>query len=369
MRDTFDKVKMGEGRKAEIRDVLMHRKAGITHLGIKITAAAAALLIAAPLAVYAATNGEIIDRIWGNEGKNNVDRHTINYVDEGKVDEDGNTVTVKIEMPRIEYVSTDPEVAARLIGDRISEEPVSCTIGDTRFTVETVVRDSIGGIVASYTIEREGGVNCLNYSQLDNESKGAWYNPDNNIEFTFREGDGEIFVDLERSTDNKVYCYEYMHGYCGDHLTLQLQELTVSIQEMCDRINKDHKLDKKDFIKDEKLVTVPVADSLDSVTFTSASGDTVTASPISMKLRSTSGDLVADHSSYLVEGIELVDGIDKIKIIYNDGSEYVLFDDVTDNAAYTMEDVKGCYYALFNRLVDYDNIAKITVNDVVFMPD
>lgn len=363
MRDTLNKVKMDEGRKAEIRDELMHKKAGITHLGIKITAAAATLLIAAPLAVYAATNGEIIDRIWGNEGRKNVDMHYISYVDEGKDNENGTPVEQRIEMPRIEYVATDPDIAARLIGDRIALEPVSCMIDDTRFTVEAVVRDSIGGIVAAYTIEREGGVNCLNYSQLDNESKGAWYNLDNNIEFAFREGDGEIFVDLERSTDKKVYCYEYMHGFCGDHLTWDLLELNMSIQEMCDMIDKDHKLDRKDFIIDKKTVTVPVADKLDSEMFKSPAGDTIEVSPISLKLKSTSGIFTTEYSSYIVEGI------DKILITYNDGSEYLLFDDKNNNAAYAMGSDNGwCYYALFNRLVDYNNIAKITVNEVEFLP-
>ncbi|MBP5262287.1 MAG: hypothetical protein J6Z43_09195, partial [Clostridiales bacterium] len=140
MKDTFDKVKMDASRKANIRSSLMNSKAKTEHLGIKIAAAAAVLCIAAPLAVNAATGGELFDRLWGNSGKTNTTEHTITYIDEGKVDENGNDISYPITLPAVEYVDVDPDTADRLISGRITTEPVTCTVGDVTFTIESVVR-------------------------------------------------------------------------------------------------------------------------------------------------------------------------------------------------------------------------------------
>ena len=147
------------------------KKAKISKLGTKVAAAAAVVALAAPFAVNAATGGELFGKLWGNSGKDTVESHTAIMVDEGKTLDDGTPVTYEAVLPRIEYVEADPEVAARLIGDKMTTEPVTCAVGDTTITVESVVRDGIG-IVAAYTIEKEGGVDCLNHAPLD--SLSSW---------------------------------------------------------------------------------------------------------------------------------------------------------------------------------------------------
>ena len=184
-------------------------KAKISKLGVKVAAAAAAVVVASPFVVNAATGGELFNRLWGNEGKKNVETHNEVVVEDGKYDDKGNPVTYEVTMPKIEYVAQNPEVAERLLAGKYTTEPVSTTIGDTTITVETVVRDGMG-IVAAYTVERAKGVNCYVYSQEENEAKGAFFNEDQNIMFGFQEGHGKIWVDLEKSTDTKLYCYEYM---------------------------------------------------------------------------------------------------------------------------------------------------------------
>ena len=52
--------------------------------------AAAALVIAAPFAVNAATDGELFDRLWGNTSKENSEVHVETMVETGKIDENGN---------------------------------------------------------------------------------------------------------------------------------------------------------------------------------------------------------------------------------------------------------------------------------------
>lgn len=336
--------------------------AKISKLGIKIAAAAAAVVVASPFAVNAATGGDLFNRLWGNDGKENVEVHVETF-DEGKIDDEGNPVTYDVTMPRIEYVAQDPDVAARLIGSNISTEPVTCTVGDTTVTVESVVRDGMG-IVASYTVEREGGVDCFNYSQTDNEAKGAWFSEDQNIMFGFGEGSGKIWVDLERSTDTKLYCYEYMcdnsalyanggFGQITDHITLFAQEYTMTRREIAE-LNTE----KGDtgYIREEKEVIVPVADKLGSKVFTSADGASVRISPIAMQWDSTGGTEIKG---------ECIDNVESVKITYADGSEYLVYDDTTANYGYICGNDTG-FIALFNRLVDVDNVTSITINDWEF---
>ena len=348
-----------QSRKETIMNNAKH-KAKISKLGVKVVAAASVIAIAAPFAVNAATGGEFFNRIWGNEGKDSIESHTEVIVEDGKIRDDGTPVTNEVLMPGIEYVEADPEAAARLIGDRFTSEPVTCTVGDTTITVESVVRDGIG-IVAAYTIEREGGVNCLNYSQLDNESKGAWLSEDTNILFGFEEGTGKIWVDLERSTDNKLYCYEYMcdnsvlFGTAGfapitDHITLMTQEFTMNRSE----IYLEEKDDYDQFIREQNEYVIPVADKLDTKMFYSSDGGSIEISPIAMVWDSTGGTEIKG---------ETISPETTLKITYADGSEYLVLDENTSSVGYLCGTDTG-FIVLFNRLVDTDNIAKITINGV-----
>ena len=352
-----------QSRKETIMNNAKH-KAKISKLGVKIVAAASVIAIAAPLAVNAATGGELFNRIWGNDGKDSIESHSEVLVEDGKIRDDGTPVTYEVVMPKIEYVEADPETAARLIGDRIATEPVVCTVGDTTITIESVVRDGIG-IVASYTVEREGGVDCFNYSQLDNEAKGAWFSEDTNILFGFNEGTGKIWVDLERSTDDKLYCYEYMcdnsvlFGSAGidpitDHITLMTQEFTVNRSEMY--IQNAEKGDYDQFIKEQNEYVIPVAGKLDTKTFCSSEKGSIEISPIAMVWDSTGGTEIKGET--LLPDTSL-------KITYNDGSEYLVFDENTSSVGYVCGTDTG-FIVLFNRLADTDNIAKITIDGTDF---
>ena len=207
MKDTFDKIVMDESKKDQIRNSMMQSKSKVSRLGVQIAAAAAALVIASPFVVNAATGGEFFGRLWGNIGKNNVPSHQATIIDDGKTDDKGKPITHIEVMPKIEYVAQDPEEAERLIGGKYTTMPVTTTIGDTSVTVDTVVRDGMGFVVA-FSVERESGVDCFNYSQQDNEGMGARMSEDTKIEFGFEGGEGKIWVDLERSTKTKLYCYE-----------------------------------------------------------------------------------------------------------------------------------------------------------------
>ena len=361
-----------ERYKARKEKIMRHKatmtKAKTTHLGVKIAAAAAVLVIAAPFAVNAATGGaveDLIGRIWGNDSKKDIPNHTIHYVDEGKVDKDGNTSSYDINMPKVEYVDIDPEDAARILDGKVNFEPQSVKFGDYTFSVNAVASDG-RSVVVDYTIERAGGVDILNYSQLDNEANGAWINDDQPYFFAFGKG-GKIWVDLEKSTKDKLYCTEYITDTATKSLKLSLTEYEEPRNAMW---AKDEKINPEDHIKDTKTVDIKLNGVLDQATFTNGGSDSIKISPLSMKIKAgkeTLGDVPA------------IDSTGYIKITYKDGSEYVVCTEQYHDGTHTNDESKAVAnyaYALgtsnnesifiFNRLVDVNNIASITVNDTEY---
>lgn len=328
----------------------------------KVAAAAVLITIATPFAVNAATNGELFQRLWGNSGKQNIESHEETFVEEEKIDENGNSSEYTVTFPSVEYEAVDEELAEELIGENISTEPVTIPMGDTTMTVTSVTRDGIG-IVAEYTLEKEGGVDCLNYSELDNQMKGAWLNEDQTINFGFNEGSGKIFVDLEKSTADKLYCYEYMadnsalfgEGFSpiDDHITLWSAEYTKPLSE----IYADENANVDDFLKEENNTEIPVAEKIATTTFANSEGGEISISPIAMQLKSDIGlGLGEEEYDYPM------DLITAIKITYKDGSVYEVDTPDYANYAYICGNEDGII-TLFNRLVDTENIEKITINE------
>ena len=340
-------------------------KAKISNLRIKVAAAACAVVVASPFVVNAAMNGELFNRIWGNEGKDNVPVHTITYVEDGKIDEKGNPVSHKVTMPKIEYKEQDPETAQRLLKDKYTANPVQAKIGDTTVTVESVVRDGIG-IVASYTVEKPGGVDCFNYSQLDNETKGAWFREDQNIMFGFKEGGGKIWVDLAKSTKDKLYCYEYMYDTSvfapelnspiKDHITLEYQVY----KDTRENIFKDEQYQTKGdaaYIKESKEVKIPVADKLETRTLKSDNLGSIKLSAIAMQWDSTGGKAPKG---------EAFDSVKSVKITFKDGSVYDMYEfGKVESVGYICGNETG-FISLFNRLVDTNEVDSITINGTEF---
>jgi hypothetical protein len=340
----------------------------------------AALIAAVPATVYAATDGEIFQRLWGNSGRQTVESHEEIVIDDAKVDEDGNPSERVDTYPKVEYVEADPVKAEELIGENISTEPVSVTVNGTTITVNSITHDGIG-IVVDYTIEKEGGVDILNYSQLDNEAKGAWLNENQTFRYDFYGGAGKTYVNLEKSTPDKLYCTDYitdasMWNAVGAEntdntdtgLVLSLVEYEKSMTALYEE-NPDVDIDC--FIKDEKSVTIPFSKKIETSTFTNSDGGSIEISPIAMRLNNCTGLLEEE----LDEGCECVDFITNIEITYKDGSTYLVENriDPSDPDADTEETEVASYaytcgageqlYTLFNRLVDVENIEKITINN------
>ena len=367
------------------KELTMFRKNKNKSIRVQVlkVAAAVILVLSTPVAVNAATNGELFQRLWGNSGKKTVESHEETVVSDDKIDENGNPTEYTVTYPKIEYVEADEEKAEELIGDKITTEPVATVVGDTTITVNSVVRDGYS-IVAEYTIEKEGGVDCLNYSQLDNEAKGAWRNDESTIDFSFTEGSGKIYVDLEKSTPDKLYCYEYMvdntKTWGGeieplapitDHITLNTTEYTQPISTFID----DPDADITDYIKEEQSVDIPVKDKVETTRFQNAEGGSIDISPISMCVDPKVGLGKAPDGEEMT-----LDYIYRYEICYKDGSSYLVMDEKypydTGDINNPSEEIASMSYIcgtlddhviiIFNRLVDIEQVSKIIVNNTEY---
>lgn len=330
----------------------------------KVAVFVGVLVLASPFVVNAATNGALFDRIWGNAGKEDIASHNEILYDAEKDKE------ITVTYPARDYVEVDEEQAKELIGDNVSYEPIVEQIGDTTLTILSTVYDGNSAVV-EFTLEREGGVNALNYSQLDNEAKGAWFSDESAFLFHFMDCGENIYVDLEKSTDEKLYCYDYLVAFDG------MSMLNLEILEYPNG-KGNYVIGEEEDIK-TRQVLVPLGEKVTSSQFVNADGGKIVISPMSMKIDMKTGlGLVGDEAGdpgniYYVE-IQYKDGssylvLDNVDYSYTeDGTEIILNnpDVIVDNTSYACGTLEKELILEFNRLVSIGMIDSITVNEVTY---
>ena len=342
--------------------------------------AAAAACIVLPVVVYAAvTHADFYRNAFGNAGRQSVSAHE-EVLDDGK----GGQLTVTY--PEREYVPIDEEMAEALIGSNISSEPVEVQINDHTLTINSAVRDE-NAIVMEFTLACDTGVTALNYSELDNEAKGAWRSEESTFHFMVDGTAENIYVDLEKSTETCLHCYYYglfvFDGPLadGESPTLDItyaDEPLVGIymNEPLDGSHMDESLDGS--YMDESLdgttdksriheaqVAIPAEHTINLLTFTSDAGGVLELSPISLSIDMGKGLGLTNLEAY--DPIHL----NTMSIHYTDGSSYQVYDKdgYVDNTAYMCG---GCGAAqteimlLFNRLIDPSKIEYVEVNGLIY---
>lgn len=342
--------------------------------------AAAAACIVLPVVVYAAvTHADFYRNAFGNAGRQSVSAHE-EVLDDGK----GGQLTVTY--PEREYVPIDEEMAEALIGSNISSEPVEVQINDHKLTINSAVRDE-NAIVMEFTLECETGVTALNYSELDNEAKGAFMSEESTFSFRVDGTAENIYVDLEKSTETCLHCYYYglfvFDGPLADgksptlDITYADEPLVdIYMNEPLDGSYMDESLDGS--YMDESLdgttdksriheaqVAIPAEHTLDLLTFTSDAGGVLELSPISLSIDMGKGLGLTNLEAY--DPIHL----NTMSIHYTDGSSYQVYDKdgYVDNTAYMCG---GCGAAqteimlLFNRLIDPSKIDSVEVNGLIY---
>ena len=330
-------------------------------------AAAAALFIATPFVVNAATDGELFERIWGILGKKDVEAHQ-ELVYEAEKDS-----SYYIAYPARDYAELDPETAKALIGDCVQELSLSQEVDGTTITLLSAVRDNNSAVVA-LTLEKEGGVDILDYSQLDNEAKGAWVSEKSTFLFNIGYG-GNLYVDLDKSTDDKLYCYDYvpLNIFGTGSLRMEIEQYPCTLGERDALLAEEYGSEQAQAVENGKKTTelrIPCEKRLGSTAFTNAGGGQIEMSPISMNidmntgLGLTPGQAYDPYSAY------------KIVITYRDGSTYTVLeheypdvyacDEYIDNTSYSCGSLDNEFLLIFNRLVDPEDVVSVTVNGIEY---
>lgn len=302
-----------------------------------------------------AANSELLYRIQGTHGKENVESHTVILYETEK--DTFNTVIY----PTREYTDQNLDKAEELIGSSLAFEPLVKEIGDTRLTVLAVVSDGNAAIVA-FTLESEDGVTALRYSQLANESKGAWFDENAPFYFYFKDCAENILVDLEKSTKTMLYCYDYMVMQQPD-----AQSAEYLTMEICERLS-----DEEETSATTEILQVPLSTRTKQVQYHNTQGGMITLSPLSMVInmdkvpgiaKEEAGDPwhayyvsvnYSDDSHYLVHG----HGIEGIHSCEKD----------IDNVSYTLENLENQLIYVFNRLIDPQRAESVTVNETIYTP-
>lgn len=325
----------------------------------KVAAAAAIVLVSAPIAVNAATNGELFNRIWGSTGKENIESH-----DEVIYDYTGDK-TFEVTFPERDYVDMDEEKAQALIGDDFSNLSIVQEIDGTTITVLSAVKDNNAAVV-EFTLEKAGGVDILEYGQLSNEARGASISDNATFMFDFGGNPDSIYVDLEKSTDEKLYCYDYIALVSNSNIDMNLYEYPCTLKEY--READDAAFEEiTNNIKTSVLDITPDS-SLQGKTFANSDDGSIEVSPISMALDMSKG------LGFAGEECEDPGSVYNITIAYKDGSEYVVIERPNNmhdakveinNTSYICSKGTKITYD-FNRLVDTDNIESISVNGVSY---
>lgn len=369
--ETFDTLneehKFSDAYKAKKRAALKNYKKSIlpsqSMRFAKIAVAACLILVMTPIAANAATDGELWNRIWGNSGKTNVASHDEVVYEKEK----GTSYTVTY--PQRDYEAVDPQKAEELIGDNVSFEPVVKQFGDTTLTILSSVTDGNAAVV-EFTLEREGGVNALNYSQLSNEAKGADFSDDADFYFGFKECSGSIFVDLEKSTSDKLYCYYYMTMTWGDadgSLTLETEKYPCTRKELFAAEGKAGEDLSNETVTES--ISIPLKQQVETIEYTNPEHGCAAVSPLSLKIDMATGLGLTEEEAcdpYYVY---------YTAIHYKDGTDYVITDGAREGIHSCETEIDNSNYVcgvdnslifVFNRLVDTAEIDSITVNETTY---
>ena len=349
-----------------LREYHRRKRAASRSTYAKIAVAACLLIVSVPIVVQAATNGVFFQRIWGNLTRQNVEQHEEVLLDEQEL-------PYTYTFPKREYVGVDAERARKLVGGHVLSDPIERQIGDTKLTILSRVCDESAAVV-EFKLEREGGVNAFEYSQLDNEFRGALFSDKPTFWFEFVAGSENIIVDLERSTDDVVYCYDYMalepDAYDKEKkgLLFEVTEYPCTRKEMFEADEKAFEAYQKNTIVDRILV--PFQEPVAATKFVNADGGAVSLSPLALDIDMQKGLGLSEEEIYDYENVYYA------AIHYKDQTTFVVreheqkgrhsCEEKVDNTCCVSSNEQGHAVMAFNRLVDPDEIESITVNDTTY---
>lgn len=325
----------------------------------KVTVAAITAVLMISTGVYASIRSDFFEGMFGNTTKTSTPAKPVS-IDDGK----GGTVDVVI--PSKEFVDVDEERANELLGNYVLQEPIVKEIGSHTLTVENFLYNELGGLMY-FTLEREGNVTALAGNEDTNLAKGASFTEDADFYFNVKISDElvyseNIYVDMQQSTSEKMYCYSYF--LWPDEIDVQqkpylyIQKYPCTRGEM-DSMNEEERTQMWENTVEEK-VTLTEKDAVPTKTLDLGERGGLRLSPFAMafdipKMFGLSG--LGASSTLNVKHVE---------IQYKNGESYVVEDknENINNTGYVI----GCdpyYKVAFNRLVDVENVKAVVINDII----
>ena len=323
----------------------------------KVTVAAITAVLMISTGVYASIRSDFFEGMFGNTTKTSTPAQPVS-IDDGK----GGTVDVVI--PSKEFVDVDEERAQELLGNYVLEEPIVKEIGSHTLTVENFLYNELGGLMY-FTLERAGGVTALAGSEDTNLEKGANFTEDADFYFNVEIGEQivgheNIYVDMQQSTAEKMYCYSYF--LWSEEIDVQQKPYLFIRKYPCtkgeiDRMDAEEYSQMCENVVEEK-VNLTEQDAVPTKTLDLGEKGT---------LRISAFALAFDIPKML--GLSNLDidpwNVKHVEIQYKNGESYVVEDknENINNTGYVI----GCdpyYKVAFNRLVDVENVKAVVINDI-----
>lgn len=324
----------------------------------KVTVAAITAVLMISTGVYASIRSDFFEGMFGNTTKTSTPAQPVS-IDDGK----GGTVDVII--PSKEFVDVDKERAQELLGDYVLEKPIVKELGEHTLTVENFLYNELGGLMY-FTLEREGGVTALAGNEDTNLDKGANFTEEADFYFIIEIGEQivgheNIYVDMQQSTAEKMYCYSYF--LWSEEIDVQQKPYLFIRKYPCtkgeiDRMDAEEYSQMCENVVEEK-VNLTEQDAVPTKTLDLGEKGI---------LRISAFALAFDIPKML--GLSNLDidpwNVKHVEIQYKNGESYVVEDknENINNTGYVI----GCdpyYKVAFNRLVDVENVKAVVINDII----
>ena len=322
----------------------------------------AVLVLGTALAV--ALNTDFFSHVFGNETRENVAEHLETY-------DNGKGGTYEYLYPAREYVETDPDLAEKLIGSQMMNDPVTVQIGDYTLTVLNAVRDE-NAMVMEMTLECPAGVKGLNYDKLTNEDKGAWFADDAEYYFGVDGAAEMMYVDMQNSTDTclRIYYYCVFFEKLADGESPVLTAATVSSEA-----------GSEEKVFEPQEIVIPANNAVSAARFAAEDGSRIELAPFSLRvcpLSETGSAVIPEQESE--NGSEPVivltqmdpDSLSNLVIEMKDGETFtVLGGGRLDNTMYMCGGLGESFLdtsMVLNRLTDPETVKCIRINGTVYLP-
>lgn len=293
----------------------------------KAAAACIAAVIVSGITVAAAAQSEFFQSVFGTKGLKNMEAHKL---------EEGNDWLV----PARFWEEVDEETAGRLTGGHVMQIGETVTVYGYTLKVEQCVMDDNGIGAFTYTLSHVGGLEGIDYWEY-----GGYLLPEDIPGGIIRmeSSGGTMFCTREivnhtQTTAMELHAVEYFAPFeqLEDGEEIQIRHSGYEWDENGELLTNEEQ--DINFVPDNVIV---------SDIYTSESGYTAHISPLGIRF-----DFDVSDQNWFQQ---------KLIITYTDGSVYQVQDTDIENQILSCGDA-GVFRTVFNRLVDTEKIASITVN-------